>query len=188
MPHSYCQKKEAAVVAEAFIELGATVCRPKSPDCHRCPLQTQCRGFAQGIETELPINSKRVVYEALYRDVAVIFAGNAILLRQGGTGQVMAGLYEFPYFESHQGGCNAPELRERLADAFGIEPQFFCELSPIKHSFTRFRVQLYPKIFRIDEERPVTGYNWYPLSIKETVPFSAGHKKVVESCAKIYVS
>lgn len=33
---------------QAVMELGATVCTPKSPDCMRCPLQAKCAAFATG--------------------------------------------------------------------------------------------------------------------------------------------
>lgn len=29
---------------QALMELGATICRPKNPDCTRCPIATNCRG------------------------------------------------------------------------------------------------------------------------------------------------
>jgi A/G-specific adenine glycosylase len=34
--------------AQALMDLGATVCRPKQPLCDRCPVAGQCRAFAEG--------------------------------------------------------------------------------------------------------------------------------------------
>jgi A/G-specific adenine glycosylase len=34
--------------AQALMDLGATVCRPKAPLCDRCPIAGECRAFAQG--------------------------------------------------------------------------------------------------------------------------------------------
>jgi len=34
--------------AQAMMDLGATICRPKEPLCHACPLREHCRAFASG--------------------------------------------------------------------------------------------------------------------------------------------
>jgi A/G-specific adenine glycosylase len=32
---------------QGLMELGATVCTPKSPECSTCPLKNNCRAFQQ---------------------------------------------------------------------------------------------------------------------------------------------
>ena len=32
---------------QALMELGATVCTPKSPDCTKCPLKSTCRAYTK---------------------------------------------------------------------------------------------------------------------------------------------
>ena len=46
---------------QAMMDLGATVCRPKAPDCPACPLRGQCAGFASGMPEAFPAaKAKRV--------------------------------------------------------------------------------------------------------------------------------
>ena len=40
--------------AQALMDLGATVCTPRSPGCLACPLRPWCRGAAEGIAATLP--------------------------------------------------------------------------------------------------------------------------------------
>ena len=40
--------------AQALMDLGATVCRPRAPDCPRCPLHALCIARAAGVESRLP--------------------------------------------------------------------------------------------------------------------------------------
>ncbi|MGH1369797.1 MAG: A/G-specific adenine glycosylase [Maritimibacter sp.] len=40
--------------AQAVMDLGATICTPKSPACGLCPLRKDCAGHALGIEASLP--------------------------------------------------------------------------------------------------------------------------------------
>ena len=38
----------------AMMELGATVCTPRSPDCSKCPVRACCVAFATGRQTSIP--------------------------------------------------------------------------------------------------------------------------------------
>ena len=40
--------------AQAMMDLGATVCRPKAPECVRCPLSTDCIAYASGEPERYP--------------------------------------------------------------------------------------------------------------------------------------
>jgi A/G-specific adenine glycosylase len=40
--------------AQAMMDLGATICRPKNPDCGRCPLAPDCAAFASGTPEAFP--------------------------------------------------------------------------------------------------------------------------------------
>jgi A/G-specific adenine glycosylase len=40
--------------AQAMMDLGATICRPRAPLCHSCPLATDCRAFALGTPEAFP--------------------------------------------------------------------------------------------------------------------------------------
>jgi len=45
--------------AQALMDLGATVCRPKSPACLVCPIRTWCAGYATGAPERYPIKTKK---------------------------------------------------------------------------------------------------------------------------------
>ena len=40
--------------AQAMMDLGATICRPRSPDCGACPLNRDCAAFASGDPERFP--------------------------------------------------------------------------------------------------------------------------------------
>ncbi|ADM08499.1 Putative mutY, A/G-specific adenine glycosylase [Parvularcula bermudensis HTCC2503] len=41
--------------AQALMDLGATICRPRRPDCLLCPVRSSCRAHALGLEAQLPV-------------------------------------------------------------------------------------------------------------------------------------
>ncbi len=44
---------------QAMMDLGATICRPKSPPCGQCPLRAHCVGFASGDPESFPARKTR---------------------------------------------------------------------------------------------------------------------------------
>lgn len=81
---------------QAVMELGALVCRPKSPTCLLCPVREDCQALAAGRVDALPIKPKRAP-----RPVVQWIAGlsrtpdGAIWLAQRGEG-LLGGLWELP--------------------------------------------------------------------------------------------
>ena len=44
---------------QALMELGALICTPTSPSCLLCPVREHCQAFHEGVQTELPIKTKK---------------------------------------------------------------------------------------------------------------------------------
>ncbi|MDP0953523.1 A/G-specific adenine glycosylase, partial [Klebsiella pneumoniae] len=44
----------AADYTQAIMDLGATVCRSRNPDCQHCPVAEDCRARIEGRTGELP--------------------------------------------------------------------------------------------------------------------------------------
>lgn len=167
------------VVNEGLIELGATLCGRK-PACQECPLRTTCKGYAQGVAGELPVKSAKYQSEALYRTVAVLRCEGRYLVRQCPAGEIMSGLYEFPYFETRPEGISRRALIKNIRDGFKVAAKFAGELPEVKHSFTRYRVTLTPCRLECDRIEDVAGFQWIASDRLSAIPFSSGHKRILE--------
>lgn len=165
-------------IAEALIELGATVCTPRNPLCSECPLRKRCQAHALGIVCRIPEKGKKISYEKIYRSVAVIESRGELLVRQASSGEIMAGLYEFPYFDCPPGSVSDEGLKGRAEDALQLDLHLQYRLRGHSQSYTRFRVSLYPVVFHADRT-DVQGYQWKSLQEIQQLAFSSGHKKVL---------
>lgn len=52
-------KKRSGDFAQGLMDLGATVCAPRSPKCSVCPLSSRCAAHANGIAEALPKKAKK---------------------------------------------------------------------------------------------------------------------------------
>lgn len=170
-------EKEPWIINEALIELGATLCT-RAPKCKECPLRSSCLSYTHGDAASIPLKTKKVQIETLYRIVAVIVSEDKILLRKGEKGEIMSDLHEFPYF-----ACTPnPKLPNELTLPFKTET---IEVLPIvSHGFTRFQATLYPMLLQAKGCPPFLNYTWFSLDQIHTLPFSSGHKKILHHFQK----
>ena len=80
---------------QAVMELGATVCTPKSPDCMHCPLQAQCVAFATGTIASLPVKQGKTKTRNRFFNYLHIAAGNGIYMRQRNGKDIWSGHFFF---------------------------------------------------------------------------------------------
>lgn len=86
---------------QALMELGATVCTPRSPSCETCPLAKACRARAEGRVAELPVLSAKAppVARRVQAIVATRHGDGAVLLARRRPDRTFGGLWEPPSIE-----------------------------------------------------------------------------------------
>lgn len=124
---------------QAMMELGATVCLPKSPLCRECPLLGLCGTRGEHVTRSAPVAKKKTVAYAL-----ALRAGKVGLVQRPAAARQMPGMWELP------------PVRRRGKPAFEL-----------RHSITstQYRVLIYKSGARADswvapaalERLPLTG-------------------------------
>lgn len=125
---------EPGTVNQALMELGATVCTPRSPKCLLCPWVATCAARAAGVEASLPQKAPRAarpthpVAAALVTDAA----GAVYLVRNPAEG-LLGGLNTLPLVEQPAG---PGEADPQALGALGLQPLTEEALTTIEHAFT----------------------------------------------------
>lgn len=125
---------------QALMELGATVCTPRSPDCGACPVADRCRARAQGAQERWPRSRTRgPVPEETVDSVVLVRDDGAMLLVRRPVDGFLGGMWEFP-------GLPAPVWVTRLlsgASAVG-------SLDPVRQAYTHKTVTYRPTVYALD--------------------------------------
>ncbi len=171
--------EEPWIISEALIELGATVCQRKAR-CHQCPLKTDCKGYINGLIDQLPVKSKKIKTEYLYRAVAILHHNGLLLVKKGEKGKVMSDLYEFPFFEVTENGITSGKFSEKIEQNFSIAITQATPLSSVTHSFTRYQARLDPVLFHCNKMFAVKTMEWLPLAELQKKAFSSGHRRILQ--------
>jgi len=93
----WLDRKRAAEFNQALMELGATVCLPKNPQCAVCPLAQVCHARAAGTAAQLPVKLRKQEPVDIAGVLLVVRSRGRILLRRReASARRMAGFWELP--------------------------------------------------------------------------------------------
>jgi A/G-specific adenine glycosylase len=163
---------------EGLIELGAEICT-KKPKCNLCPLKLKCKAFELNLQEVLPILPKRKETLQIHRFVACISKDDEFLVIQRESGEVMGGLYEFPYVECSESFLFSKQV-QKIEEAFGFKLELDAPLKKVSHTFTRYKAILYPYMVNCNEKKEIPKHKWINKGELEKLPFSAGHKRILK--------
>jgi A/G-specific adenine glycosylase len=124
---------------QALIELGATICRARSPRCPECPLAARCLARSRGTIADRPARADRPAVPTFELGVAAIVSpnGQALMVRRAES-RMLGGMWEFP------GRVVAPgelpgQAADRAAAALADRPQRTRPLAVVHHAYSHRR-------------------------------------------------
>jgi len=135
---------------QALMELGATICTPRSPKCMRCPVARLCAGRAAGTQLLRPAPKKKAPPPTFDVGTAVVVSGDAVLVSRRPRDGLLGGLWEFPGRTVRTGespraaaaraaaACGAP-VKTRSGRLMAAVPHAFSHRRETYHAF-RFDV------------------------------------------------
>lgn len=88
---------------QALIELGALICRPRTPRCEACPLAHGCAARRTGREREIPGGRNARPATRLVLGVAVCLHRGKVLVGRRPSGGLFAGMWSPPLVELRSG-------------------------------------------------------------------------------------
>ena len=136
---SYPTGRDAGLLNEAFMDLGATVCLPNGvPLCHACPAAQLCLAHDRGTEQDYPVKTALKARRKERRTVLLLSCGNRIAIRKRPARGLLAGLWEYPNVE---GKLSQRAVRAHLA-AEGFEVCDIAPLPPARHIFSHIKWEL----------------------------------------------
>ena len=132
---------------EALMELGATICLPRSPKCDICPLNQLCRARIKNITDRLPFKSRTPARPERTAYGVILIYGENVLIAQRPHKGLLGGLWEFPEVITTQ---NSDQMdTSKIQDQFHIKGRLGRSFQPVKHTYTHFSLKLIPVMFRV---------------------------------------
>jgi A/G-specific adenine glycosylase len=143
-------KGRAREINQAIMDLGATVCLPRRPDCPRCPLSRRCRAKAGGVQDELPVRPARRRPRTYPVGVALIEGEGMVVLARREEGAALGGLWELPGARCNVGerleACVRRAVRESVGRSVRVRGKVL--MMPYSISGAHLRIHVFRCRFR----------------------------------------
>jgi A/G-specific adenine glycosylase len=174
---------------QAMMELGATVCTPKSPSCDECPVAHWCRARTLGIADQVPESRQRPVAVQVVLAAAVLLdrRGRTLLVRQNSAdGALFSRMWQFPAIETT--GNAAKDLSAYLRENFGVKPAKRAteagSMTPIRtarHTVTFRNIRLEPFVIHVAQLPQIAGARSPRLERLAQMPISNATRKIADA-------
>lgn len=119
---------------QALMELGATICTPKSPKCESCPIHKNCHGLKSDVVNLRPVKTKKIKKTIHQMVVCKIHYKDEMMIVKRPDEGLLAGLWGFPIYPKE--GSQEDTISYGLKDEFGILQFDFSIIKEAKHVFT----------------------------------------------------
>ena len=123
--------------AQALMDLGATVCRPKAPLCDRCPVSGLCAGLATGAPETYPRRTAKAERPHRYGVAYVLTRGDEVALVRRPPRGLLGGMLALPTSEWRA-------MPWSQAEALAVAPAqaAWRAVGEVEHGFTHFTLTL----------------------------------------------
>ena len=147
--------------AQALMDLGATVCRPKAPLCDRCPIAAYCAGLATGAPETYPRRTAKAERPHRYGVAYVLTRGDEVALVRRPPRGLLGGMLALPTSDWRA-------ERWTSAEALAASPERapWRPVGEVEHGFTHFTLTL--QLFRAEGDAP--GLIWTPRRGLDALP------------------
>jgi A/G-specific adenine glycosylase len=178
--------EDPASFNHGIMELGATICKPRSPLCNICPIGDLCLAFQKGLQETLPIMRERKPIPHKEMTAAVIGdKGGRLLIVQRPNKGLLGGLWKFPGGERGGDETLQQGLRRRVREELGIGVKVGRALTSVDHAYTHFRITLHAFRCARREGTPraigCDRVQWVTPDRLDDFPFSRADRKVIEA-------
>ncbi|HEU4343817.1 MAG TPA: A/G-specific adenine glycosylase [Candidatus Binatia bacterium] len=161
---------------QGLMELGATICLPRIPKCHACPVAGFCAARRAGqLSSRVAPGASRNV-TGVFWPMAIVRSRGKVLLRRRPNDGILRGLWEFPGGEKRWHEDLQAMLRRHLAE-FNAALQCHGRIAQIRHSITNKRILSPIVLFDVRRPGPIalpgSRWRWVSLSSLRRLPVSS---------------
>ena len=141
--------------AQATMDLGAVVCRPRQPLCAACPVAAWCEGREAGAPEQLPRKAAKVERPRRYGVAYVAVRGGCVALVRRPAKGLLGGMLALP-----TSAWRAAPFTEAEALAEAPAPATWRALGEVEHVFTHFTLTL--TVLRAQVQDVAAAADWAP--------------------------
>ncbi len=154
---------------QGLMDLGATVCTARNPQCAGCPVRPTCGAWAANRVAGLPAPRPRKTVPTRRTAMLVLRHGDEVMLEKRPSFGVWGGLWCFPELARGDDAAAvvAAAVAALCAQRYGCVTGRVTRLGVLRHGFTHFTLDITPVVVEVRRLTPRAaqpGVVWLPVA------------------------
>jgi len=170
---------------QAMMDLGATLCTPRTPACDACPLNGDCFARGEGRQSEFPVKpAKKAVPTRQSVAVLVRKEPGLVLFTQRTEEGLLSGLWELPNLATTRKPTGRDALRV-LRDTAGLSASSAGFLGTITHVFSHFKLLMH--VYAVPSFQGVPDLSRQPpvrFAVPGDLPLTTATRRALDQAGK----
>lgn len=167
---------------QALMELGATVCTPRSPRCDECPVGEACAARRAGTQDERPMRKRRGPLPVEEYGVAAVHCGDRFLFVKRPREERLGGLWELPA-RLAEDGEDVSDAAARAVCAYTDSSGHTGEpVGMVQHDFSHVRAKYHLHLAPVTSPAPdldPNDHRWLRLDQIDEIALPTAQRKLV---------
>ena len=172
---------------QGVMELGATLCRSKTPKCSECPLQSDCWAKQQGKVESIPVTKKGVKVPHMEVGAAIIWQGDKILITCRPEGKMLAGLWEFPGGKQEANETIKQTIIREIVEETALNIELTHEQGVYRHAYSHFTFRLHAWHATTQNAKEIKTdlpFQWVRVDQLNDFPFPEVDRKIIRALCR----
>lgn len=144
---------------QGVMELGATICSPKKPQCEECPLNQSCLSFSTNEMLNYPVKVKKIKQRVRYFNYLVIADKEDIYIEQRLGKGIWQNMFQFPLLETDK------EMEEWKEEIEGLRLESVS--LPVKHILSHQKIFAKFWELRIEDSSFKSLSSWLKIKLED---------------------
>lgn len=137
------QDVDPSAFNQGIMECGALLCKPKSPQCSKCPLSEDCVAYSNKTTDLIPFKSKLKPVPHYHIGVGIIWDGPKFLIAKRQDNGMLGGLWELPGGKQKESEHIRDTVKREIKEETGLDVLVMDELCQVKHAYSHFKITLH---------------------------------------------
>ncbi len=178
---------------QGLMDLGATICKSRSPLCNLCPVHLYCFAYNSGNPEDFPLKEGIKTLPKVIIGIGIIINNcGHVLIDQRLEELSMGGMWEFPGGKKEREESIEMTITREIREELGINVKVGAMLIKFDHSYSHkelhFVVHLCELISGVPKPLSSSQLKWVNIQELSDYPFPAANKKMISALKQYLIN
>ena len=175
---AFIYKNRSGDMAQALMDFGSLVCKPRNPQCNICFIQSKCLAYKKNLTNVIPLKDKlsSKLKPKKYACAYLTIDNDKILLRKRSSKGMLPSMLEVPTSD----WVKRPLTKKQIEEYSPVKLKYKKMNKKIKYQFSHFTLFL-DLFISHTKRKKLVNYYWYSIKNFESLKMPTLMKLVIRS-------